>query len=85
MRYRYTGHVRDITASDAFSLEIDPNGRLVSAAAVPSSLNVRIAHDSPVRDTCGLRDVRVTCIILESHGGTMLARVHRSDELALVS
>ncbi|MBA3848087.1 MAG: hypothetical protein H0X45_15770 [Planctomycetes bacterium] len=85
MRYRYTGHVRDITATDAFSLEIDPNGRLISSAAVPSSLNVRIADDSPIRDTRGLADARVTCIILARDGGTMLARVHRSDEPALAA
>jgi hypothetical protein len=83
MRYRLTGHVRDIHALDSFSLEIDPNGRLVFSAAIPSSLALRIAPDSPVRDTEGLRDTKVTCIIVDSQRRPMLARVHRCADAAV--
>ena len=83
MRYRLTGHVRDILAADSFKLEVDPNGRLVMPKSVESSIELRLASDGPVRDTAGLRDAKVTCIIVDAQRRPMLARVHLCADAAV--
>jgi hypothetical protein len=79
MRYRFTGYVREVAGHRHFSLEIDPGASLVFANACPPKVVVRIADDSPIANTRGLRDSLVTCSVSNPRGFPLEAQVWLED------
>ncbi len=77
MRCRLIGHVRHV-AADRFSLEIDPDSRIVFRCDWPSRIDIAFSPDSPISSTGDLRGGElVSCVVLDSASTPMTARVTR--------